>query len=53
MKNSGKRLTFEKINRIKMYNPSIENLPLEELRNLQNERLVDLVNRLYQNVPFL
>ncbi|PHI21289.1 phenylacetate--CoA ligase [Lewinellaceae bacterium SD302] len=35
-----------------MYNPSIENLPLDQLRALQNKRLVTLVNRVYKNVPF-
>lgn len=35
-----------------MYNPSIEQLPLEQLRALQNERLRVLVHRVYQDVPF-
>ncbi|MEZ4983626.1 MAG: AMP-binding protein [Saprospiraceae bacterium] len=35
-----------------MYNKSIETLPLEELRLLQNKRFLSLVNRLYQSVPF-
>lgn len=35
-----------------MYNPAIETMPLDQLRDLQNKRLVDLVNRLYQSVPF-
>jgi len=35
-----------------LYNPAIETLPLEKLRKLQNERLVTLVNRVYQQVPF-
>ncbi|MEM6264465.1 MAG: phenylacetate--CoA ligase [Bacteroidota bacterium] len=35
-----------------MYNPSIEKMPLEELRALQNARLSSLVNNLYQHVPF-
>lgn len=35
-----------------MYNPAIEQLPLEELRQLQNERLRALIARLYQDVPF-
>ena len=34
------------------YNPDIETLPLEKLRKLQNERLVNLVHRVYQQVPF-
>ena len=35
-----------------LYNPSIETLPLEKLRQLQSERLRVLVNRLYEKVPF-
>jgi len=35
-----------------MYNPTIETLPLEELRKLQSERLVNLVNKVYEKVPF-
>lgn len=35
-----------------LYNPSIETLPLEKLRQLQSERLHALVSRLYQKVPF-
>jgi len=35
-----------------LYNPAIETLPLEKLRVLQNERLRDLVQRLYRDVPF-
>jgi phenylacetate-CoA ligase len=35
-----------------MYNKEIETLALEKLRNLQNKRLVDLVKRVYANVPF-
>lgn len=35
-----------------MYNPQIETLPLERLRQLQDERLRALVQRLYQDVPF-
>lgn len=35
-----------------MYNKEIETLPLEKLRKLQSERLVNLVNRVYKNVPF-
>ncbi len=35
-----------------MYNKEIETLPLDELRMLQNERLVNLVNTVYNNVPF-
>ena len=34
------------------YNPHIEQLPLEELRQLQNRRLRELVRRLYRDVPF-
>jgi len=35
-----------------MYNKKIENLPLEELRALQNARLSFLVKRIYKDVPF-
>ena len=35
-----------------MYNKQIEALPLEKLRALQSERLVALVKRLYEDVPF-
>ena len=35
-----------------MFNAEIENMPLSELRALQNARLSDLVNRLYHSVPF-
>lgn len=35
-----------------MYQPSIETLPLEELRALQNRRLSQLVARLHRDVPF-
>ncbi|MEM1323601.1 MAG: AMP-binding protein [Bacteroidota bacterium] len=35
-----------------MYNSKIENMPLEELRALQNARLSTLVKRVYQTVPF-
>ncbi len=35
-----------------MYDAKIEQLPLEELRALQNKRLSALVKRLYQSVPF-
>lgn len=35
-----------------MYNPEIETLPLVELRKLQNERLVKMVHRVYDKVPF-
>ncbi|MEO0471977.1 MAG: phenylacetate--CoA ligase [Bacteroidota bacterium] len=35
-----------------MFNPTIETMPLEELRQLQNERFKDLLVRLYQDVPF-
>lgn len=34
------------------YQPELETLPLDQLRQLQSKRLVDLVNRLYQKVPF-
>jgi len=35
-----------------VYNEKIERLPLEELRALQNKRLVALMERLYKTVPF-
>ena len=35
-----------------MYNKAIETLPLEKLRKLQNERLTNLVERVYKQVPF-
>tara|TARA_Y100000782_G_C10180966_1_gene264072 strand:- start:2002 stop:3288 length:1287 start_codon:yes stop_codon:yes gene_type:complete len=35
-----------------MYNQSIETMPLEELRALQNARLSSLVQRVYKDVPF-
>lgn len=35
-----------------MYQKEIETLPVEELRKLQSERLVKLVNRVYDKVPF-
>lgn len=35
-----------------MYNTAIETLALEALRKIQNERLVDLIHRVYRDVPF-
>ena len=35
-----------------LYNPSVETLPLEELRALQSQRLQGLLSRLYTHVPF-
>jgi phenylacetate-CoA ligase len=35
-----------------MYNSKIEQLPLEEMRALQNARISSLVDRLYNKVPF-
>jgi len=35
-----------------MYNPTIETLPIKELRKLQSERLVNLINKVYEKVPF-
>ena len=35
-----------------IYNEAIETLPLEQLRKLQDERLRQLVARVYQDVPF-
>ena len=34
------------------YNEDIETLPLDQLRKLQDERLVKLVHRLYTQIPF-
>ena len=34
------------------YNKEIENCPLEKLRKLQNERLIQLVQNVYAKVPF-
>lgn len=35
-----------------MYQPDIETMPLDKLRNLQNERLQQLVQYVYNRVPF-
>ncbi len=35
-----------------MYNPEIENAPIDKLRDLQSDRLRALVKRVYQDVPF-
>ena len=35
-----------------MYNKEIETLPLNKLRKLQNERLQNVINQVYRNVPF-
>ncbi len=35
-----------------MYNAKIETLELDDLRNLQNSRLQQMLNRIYQKVPF-
>jgi len=35
-----------------MYNPEIEKLPIDKLRKLQNERLKEMLERQYANVPF-
>lgn len=35
-----------------MYNKEIETLPLNKLRELQNERLQNVINQVYRNVPF-
>ncbi|TXK21636.1 phenylacetate--CoA ligase [Pontibacter qinzhouensis] len=35
-----------------LFNPAIETLPLPKLRKLQNERLRNLVNYVYDRVPF-
>lgn len=35
-----------------MYNPTIETMPREQLRALQNKRLAAVVKRVYERVPF-
>ncbi|MEP5610853.1 MAG: AMP-binding protein [Cyclobacteriaceae bacterium] len=35
-----------------MFNPEVEKLPLDKLRKLQNERLKEMLERQYANVPF-
>ena len=35
-----------------MYNKEIETLPLNKLRNLQNDRLAKVVHQVYHHVPF-
>lgn len=35
-----------------MFNPEIESLPIDKLRALQNERLSEMLNRIYRKVPF-
>ena len=35
-----------------MYKPSIESLPLEQLRALQDQRLAQMLNRIYEYIPF-
>ena len=35
-----------------MFNKEIESLPLKKLRDLQSERLVSMLQRQYENVPF-
>lgn len=35
-----------------MFQPEIETMPREQLRDLQSQRLTDLVARLYERVPF-
>ncbi|MEM7103697.1 MAG: AMP-binding protein [Bacteroidota bacterium] len=35
-----------------MFNPEIETLPLDQLRNLQSERLSNMLDRIYRKVPF-
>lgn len=35
-----------------MYNSDVEKMPLEKMRQLQNERLSNLVHRVYRDVPF-
>jgi phenylacetate-CoA ligase len=36
----------------KIWNPTMECMPREQLRALQDERLKDVVRRVYENVPF-
>ena len=36
----------------KYWNPTMERMPREQLRALQDERLRDVVRRVYENVPF-
>ncbi|HPR78588.1 MAG TPA: phenylacetate--CoA ligase, partial [Candidatus Limiplasma sp.] len=36
----------------KIWNPTMECMPRDQLRALQNERLRDVVRRVYENVPF-
>ncbi len=35
-----------------MYNHHIETLPIDELRTLQNTRLIDMIHHIYYHVPF-
>ncbi|MEA5014653.1 MAG: phenylacetate--CoA ligase [Candidatus Limiplasma sp.] len=35
-----------------IWNPTMETMPREQLRSLQDERLRDVVRRVYENVPF-
>ncbi|NCB06475.1 MAG: SDR family oxidoreductase [Clostridia bacterium] len=35
-----------------IWNPTMEKMPREQLRALQDERLKDVVRRVYENVPF-
>ena len=35
-----------------MFQPDIETLPQDKLRDLQNERLINLVKYVYERVPF-
>ena len=34
-----------------IYNPEAESMPLDKLRALQSERLIDTVKRVYENIP--
>ena len=34
------------------WNPTMETMPREQLRAVQNERLRDVVRRVYEHVPF-
>ena len=35
-----------------IFNPEIEQMPIEKLRVLQNERLQNMLQKVYNNVPF-
>ena len=35
-----------------IFNPEIEQMPIEELRKIQNERLQNMLQKVYSKVPF-